>query len=222
MVDALYLGSTPIERVYRGAECAWPEYENLSPTPVPTAATVPESKQWQLSGEYYGGDSTRTLESGDGPFGRDYLRKTITATTHASNNSSGTFIIGTNTGVATIDPASKGIPVDVGVTYTVSVYLRSSTESSNPVFHVRFWDATGQTTIGGTTSYIPTGTPLTPGEWMRLSCQFTVPDGTALAGCFIQPWGGTAVIGDTFDATCLMVSTDGLHPYRDTASPRLA
>jgi prepilin-type N-terminal cleavage/methylation domain-containing protein len=173
------------------------------------AATSSVSVEWSPR---YSMNRTWVTGAGDGPIAglTTYSRSTQTST-----------VAGGGRGVdhrINIDLASPTVdvtwPVTNGVTITASTYVRSTVANSTAELKYRLHDGAGTWT-----SSIVVCTPTnytTPNTWIRLTCVITpsVTGYIALTSRFEQsvPW----TIGDTIDATGLLLSTGStIYNYGD-------
>lgn len=213
-VDKVYYNNQAAGRIYLGQELAHPAHTNIAERPYPVVGVpTTEGPRWALSGDYWGGESVRSILDG-GPFNRPYLRQTITSLTHASTN--GTLILSSNPDVGN-PVGNRGAPVVAGTTYTISVYIRYSTAATSERFVYSFADEAGIKLNTTSTAW----QPIPPGEWGRISITVTAPPN---ANKLLMRTGTStpSVIGSTYDSSCLQVTVgSALLPYRDEKSPRL-
>lgn len=169
-----------------------------------------------------GGAGNYSLVTGatDGPlpYVTTYARKTWTAApdTMANSNETG-FQNSLANGVG-------GLPVTVGDTYTMSVYMRPSVQRQLR-FGVYQYDAAGAASSAGTVVDGPMDAG-SPNVWTRVSYTYTVPAGVSFISINSDSDRSAAngavnwSVGSTFDATALLLEKVGVvRPYFDGRTP---
>lgn len=121
-------------------------------------------------------------------------------------------------------PGGVGLPVEVGETYTISAYLRSTRASGTArvLFGARFVDSGNAwlgSTYNGSSVDLPIGSSsTTPGAWVRPMLTVTAPAGAVRMQIYVRETNVSPAhsIGDMIEGTGLMITRGTeLYQYRD-------
>jgi prepilin-type N-terminal cleavage/methylation domain-containing protein len=176
---------------------------------------IPQSTSGGYVASSSGGQSsTSSFHTTGGPNNVAFLRRTYNAATTSLSVSNDIITIGAT--AWSNEAISAVAPVNVGSSYTLSVWVRSSVAQS---VRIQAQGITGNSGAGAASGDSIT---LVPDTWTRLNMTWTVPAGTNAiridvdAGTNLIQWTNNA----TFDVTMAMM-TEGstLHTYADGDSP---
>lgn len=115
---------------------------------------------------------------------------------------------------------SAAVPVQPGIPTTISLYVRPSTATMAQQIRYHFADHLNQAV--GSELFSPTVTPAA-GVWSRVWVTFTPPAGVSYVYFALTLDGSSAqvTVGDTLDATGLLVESGQLQDYFDGNTPPL-
>lgn len=193
---------------------------NLATDPAATNTAVDVGGAGWRTSRWFGSTGAAgsySLQTGvsDAPAGTGlttYARKNWTAI----NTGSGGDLGYENTRATSTGVSTQGMPFQGGAVYTLSSYLRSSTNHSNANLSLFWHDAAGAYVSASASG----NRPLVANQWFRMSVTATVPATATSAGIVSDLDGQIASVGQNLDGTGLMITQGAsLYSYGDGNSP---